>query len=82
MAPQLWPRQRTLGGVGGSTTYYVHPALFGFQYDDQQPRVLQGEILVAEPNASNRRVPSLLGWDVLRHFRVTLDYGQRFITLE
>jgi hypothetical protein len=43
---------------------------------------VEGQIEVAQLTTTNRGIPSLLGWDVLQHFKLTLDWPSRTITLE
>ena len=79
--PSLWPRRRRAGGVGGTGEYYLHPAHYAFRHDDGRVQVIQADVWIARPSSANETLESLLGWDVLRHFRIELDWGTRQITL-
>ncbi|MGH2610407.1 MAG: hypothetical protein ACRDHF_15105 [Tepidiformaceae bacterium] len=43
---------------------------------------VQTTLYVATPSAANREFPSLLGWDVLRHFDLAISWDRRAVTLE
>jgi hypothetical protein len=72
-AADRWPRQRTGFGIGGRVLDFVEPATVRFERDDGTVLGLDVEILIARLTPENEELPSLLGWDVLRHFRLTLD---------
>lgn len=76
-----WRNRRSLRSIGGTATYYVCDAFYLFHQDDGAvARQILSEIEIAQPSASNSRLPSLLGMDGLRHFRVSMDYvGQRLV---
>ena len=59
-------------GVGGTSPYFVEPALLSFT-DKRQARLYSVQLLVAEPNASNEVLPSLLGRDVINNWHVDYD---------
>ena len=59
-------------GVGGTSPYFVEPALLSFT-DKLQARLYAVQLLIAEPNESNRALPSLLGRDVINHWHVSYD---------
>ena len=69
------PGRRSIGGVGGRV--YIIPAsvrLF-FRIEGSRDRLRHDcRVWVAEPTATNRRLPSLLGRDLLQLFRLTVDY--------
>jgi len=79
--PSIWPNQAGRGGIGGQSTYYHWPALYGVRHDDGRQQTLSGKIDIAKPEPHNQSFPSLLGWDVLQEFRVVTDWGARQITL-
>ena len=60
---------------------YLHPALYVFAHDDGHIQSLHGDIHVAQPTLTNHDLPSLLGWDILRYFRIELDYVGLSVTL-
>jgi hypothetical protein len=78
---QLWPGTRISHGVGGTAMSYVHPAVYGFRHDDGRLQQIQGDIHIAVPTPANATFPSLLGWDILRFFRIELDYVGLQVTL-
>jgi hypothetical protein len=43
--------------------------------DQQRWERLQQDIRIAPLLPQTQRLPSLLGWDVLRHFRLVLDHS-------
>jgi hypothetical protein len=70
----LWPGIQSSRGVGGTAMSYVHPAVYGFRHDDGRFQQIQEDIHIAVPTPANATFPSLLGWDILRFFRIELDY--------
>jgi hypothetical protein len=68
-------------GVGGASLYDQVPALYGFRHDEGRHLMLTGTIEIAQPQAHNSGYPSLLGRDVLRHFRVVSDWPGVQVTL-
>jgi hypothetical protein len=77
----LWPSLRGSHGVGGTAMSYVHPAVYGFRHDDGRFQQFHDEVHIAAPTRANERFPSLLGWDILRYFRLELDYIEQRVTL-
>ena len=80
--PSRWPTTETLWGIGGSSIYYPVLARYAFDRDDGGIEILHKQIAVAQLRTDNRVTPSLLGWDVLRHFRVVADWSTRTVRLE
>ena len=80
--PQLWPQRRATNGIGGRVTCYVHPAIYVFHHDDGRIQQITHEIEIAAPTLHNATLPSLLGIDLLRHFKVSMDYASQRLTLE
>lgn len=76
-----WSRHVTPHGVGGQAIYYPVSATFAFLHDDLTVQEIQEEIWVAQLRDGNETLPSLLGWDVLRHFELVLNWGERVIWL-
>ncbi len=69
------PEGRQIGGVGGGGYIIPVSARLFFRADTGTERLSQdGRIWVAQPTDANRRLPSLLGRDLLQHFRLTVDY--------
>ena len=76
--PARWSQQRNSNGIGGFARAYVWPAVYHFEHDDGTIRQITHEIEIAQPSTTNAMLPSLLGMDVLRQFRVMVDYvGQQ-----
>ena len=59
-------------GVGGTSPYFVEPALLSF-VDDLQARLYAIQLLIAEPDGSNEVLPSLLGRDVINNWQIEYD---------
>lgn len=69
------PEGRQIGGVGGGSYIIPVSARLLFQTDSGDGRLWQvARVWVAQPTDANRRLPSLLGRDLLQHFRLTVDY--------
>ena len=79
--PAKWDRHEDHGGIGGRALYFVVPAFYAFLQSDGEWKRLQGEIRIAELTIGNSRLPSLLGWDLLQHFRIAADWANRTISL-
>jgi predicted aspartyl protease len=77
-----WPRHKMGLGVGGRVLDYIELARLRFQRENGTVLTLEQDILIAQLTSDNEELPSLLGWDVLRHFRVTLDARTGLVTLE
>ena len=71
----------TYTGVGGNVTYFVTPVRYRFQHDDGRYQYIDGTINVAPLRADNRQLPSVLGWDVLSHFEVLLNWTTKTVEL-
>jgi hypothetical protein len=81
--PHHWPasQHQTTQGIGGTCTNYVVPAQYAFYQDDGQVRTLNGTIAIAQLRLENQALPSLLGWDILQHFRLVTHLGKRHVGL-
>ena len=79
--PSLWPNRRAASGVGGSSEYYRHPAHYAFRHADGRVQTVRTDLWIARPGPANDSLESLLGWDVLRHFRLEFDWARRRIVL-
>jgi hypothetical protein len=80
-SPESWPSVRVSHGIGGTSLSFVHPAIYTFLYDDGRLQQIESNIDIAHPTPANERFPSLLGWDILRFFRIELDYVGLQVTL-
>ena len=65
----------------GRVSTIVTPARFAFRHADGNVQVIQSDLWIARPSPANDSLESLLGWDVLRHFRLELEWARRHITL-
>jgi hypothetical protein len=79
--PRLWHDREPIPGIGGAVEYYICSAVYVFHLDDGHMQRYDGEIRVAQPAAANSGLPSSLGWDVLRYFRIDLDIVDQQVTL-
>jgi hypothetical protein len=80
--PSMWMRQRTSQGIGGSSIDYVVSAQYALRRDDGSWVTHQEELAIVRPTSANRTLPSLLGWDILRHYRVVADWHANSVRLE
>lgn len=78
--PATWPETTPVGGIGGGLSYLTLPARYAFRHDDGTFQVIEGPIRVGE--ARSQGTPALLGWDLLRHFRLTVSGNGPSVTLE
>jgi len=81
-----WPGERVAptSGGGGGVNYLETPASFGLFHDEPAipPELLPPmSVKIAEMTRDNQGIPSLLGWDVLQYFRVTME-GRTRVTLD
>ena len=83
------PRRAPGLGVGGAVARVVRDATLTLQSEDRRLHPIDMPILIARPTPAepgehgNWRLPSLLGRDFLRHFRLELLCGeQRRVMLE
>jgi hypothetical protein len=78
--PSLWSLRREHRGIGGTADFYVVPCFFAFLDDRIGQRSFSSEIDIAPPR-TDRYTPSVLGWDVLQHFAIRLDWSQRLVEM-
>ena len=76
------PRSEQWSGVGGSTLVLVTTALLTFSEDSARERPYRHLIGIAEPTISNLTLPSILGMDFIRHFRLTVSVRENRVELE
>ncbi|MGI8549827.1 MAG: hypothetical protein ACR2PL_03360 [Dehalococcoidia bacterium] len=79
---QPWGRLIDVVGIGGSVSYYVTRATYTFRQEDGHQRSIDGQIQIAQVRREVQTLPSLLGWDVLQHFRIVADWAAREVTLD
>jgi len=67
------PRSEFASGVGGSTRVVITTMLLDFAEDVARERPYRHPMGIAGPTPSNATLPSILGMDFLRHFRLTVS---------
>ena len=79
-----WPasERQSLDGVGGSVRYRRVPAAFRFAHDTGEQQEVEGSLHIGPHPHESQTLPSLLGMDLLRHFRLTLDGPAGDVILE
>ena len=82
MTPTVWPRVVRLSGVGGTMAYFETDASVAFPQIDGSLHLIDQKILVAQARRTNTRLPSLLGWDLLRGFRLNIDQDIGLIEMD
>jgi hypothetical protein len=76
-----WRAQAQNVGVGGTATYFLAPCVYAFSHEDGHAQEIEAVIEIAQLTDFNRLMPSILGWDVLKHFAIRLDWSQRLVEL-
>jgi hypothetical protein len=79
--PQRW-RKETFRGIGNDVVEYVLDASYGWFFGDGSYRLIAGPIRVAPYSEQSARLPSLLGWDILQHFQISMNWRAKIITLD
>ena len=69
------------GGIGGLATYYGEPSYIAFR-DSSRTHVYLQTIGIAEPSAYNASIPSLLGQDIIQHWRIVHDRPGNSLTVD
>ena len=70
----LDPERAIIGyGVGGENRFFVESAQLVFDDDELGFEVRTINLWIAEPDSRNRGLNSLLGLDVLNHWRMNFD---------
>lgn len=79
--PREWPVEELSlsGGVGGAAPYRVVDAAYEFHQEGGTSQVVVASIGLGAANTEH--LPSLLGWDVLRHFRLDLNASRGTVAL-
>lgn len=79
--PSAWARRETYHGIGGSSLCFVTPIRYAFFNDRDDWEFIEGQVRIAQRTGSNVGLPSILGWDILRRFAITLDWSQKIVEL-
>ena len=79
--PALWPAAIAGQGIGGSARLFPVQALYRFVDEQGRFEDMEGQILIAQLVSANEVLPSLLGWDVLKEFDISLNQRAGTVTL-
>lgn len=74
--------ERTSVGIGGTTRHYVEPALVTFEEAGKRLHVYEIELAIARSDRKLRRVPSLLGRDILDRWKMSYDPSRGRLTFD
>ena len=77
-----WANREVRTGIGGGAIYFIVPATYRFREMDGRIRTIESALRIARLTETNRYLPSILGWDVLRLFDIHLNWNTRTITLD
>ena len=80
-----WTRDHRLSGargIGGTCRMITRPGMIRFRDDRGGERHWVGPIELIEPTADSWTLPSLLGRDILDHFRLTVSRQESLISLD
>lgn len=77
--PTSWSNTQTIGGVGGSHAYRTEVANYGFRKSDGQVEVIPSTVRIGEIRSQS--TPALLGWDLLKFFRLEINGPNQTIAL-
>jgi hypothetical protein len=69
-------------GVGGHIEALAVPAMYALLHDNNAFQYIRGQIRSVPLTPTSAPLPSLLGWDLLRHFRLEVDYRSGWFALE
>ncbi len=72
----------TSRGLGGSSTEVIEPGELLLRHDDGNWDRIPLDLAIALPTDDNRLMPSLLGRDVLYHFKLIFQESTGLITLD
>lgn len=73
---------RASAGVGGVALEYVEEAVLSLRREDRRWEEIELDIAIAVPTRSNASLPSLMGRDVLRRYRLTFEEGAGLVLLQ
>lgn len=77
--PSTWANPSSIGGIGGSRLYLELPANYVFRRSDNTNELITGVIRIGEMKSAG--TPSLLGWDLLKYFKMEMDGAAQTISL-
>lgn len=76
------PRSERARSMSGVARFIRTTALLDFDEDVPRPRSLRHPIGIAEANSGNEMLPSILGMDFLKAFRLTVSVREHRVELE
>lgn len=81
LEPKTWePSEwRLTSGIGGITVCRMVEASYAFTVEGGSREVITGAVELG--SRDSEELPSLLGWDVLRHFRLDLNASRGTVSL-
>ena len=79
--PRSWPERQVQasGGVGGLAFYRAMDASYDFAHEGGAIETISASVELGAVDTSS--LPSLLGWDVLQHFRLDLNARRGSVAL-
>lgn len=80
--PEAWRATASFSGVGGSAKYLTRAAHYGFYHDSGEWQIIRGEVRIGDLSTSRNGLPSLLGWDFLQWFELSLHGRNGTVSLE
>lgn len=78
--PTTWADPTPVGGIGGGLNYMERSASYVFLHTDGTTHQIDGVIKIGELRSQS--TPALLGWDLLKHFRLEVHGSQQTVLLE
>ena len=75
-------RQRRVGGVGGEAVEFDQTCQLFLDHTNGDQDQILFTIGIAPPTPSNLRLPSLLGRDVLKYYRLTFQESANLVVLQ
>lgn len=78
----LSARTRDASGIGGAAREYIEAATLSFRREDGDREEIGAALAIAVPTDWNLPLPSLLGRDILLHFRLTFHESAGLVLLQ
>lgn len=75
------PKTHNSWGIGGYSANRIAKGIVSFQHLNSRVSAFEVDLWVAEPTNANELLPSILGWDILRFFRLYIDNGSNILYL-
>jgi hypothetical protein len=77
-----WATLRNPVRFSGGADHFPEPAVLHFSHEDGRVQSLDVPVLIAAPDASNERLESVLGRDLLAYFTTLFDPRNGALTLD